>query len=146
GRPRCTAATAARRRRSPRDRATCPLALPDLALQREGALGTRLEGHPARAPRARDELRAAGAVGDRAGEAAHPVSVVGGSRYTRNNTPRARTPVARATASAYSPTWRWYSSSRPAISTSVLKSTTVHPSPSSRNAASTTPSTSTPLS
>src|SRR5438046_5549030 len=73
GRPRCTAATAARRRRSPRDRATCPLALPDLALQREGALGARLEAHPARAPRARAELHAAGAVGDRAGEAAHPV-------------------------------------------------------------------------
>src|SRR5207244_3683561 len=74
GRPRCTGATAARRRRSPRDRATCPLALPDLALQREGALGARLEGHPARAARARDELRAASAVDDRAGEAAYPAS------------------------------------------------------------------------
>src|SRR5437016_2293357 len=74
GRPRCTATTAARRRRSPRDRATCPLALPDLALQREGALGARLEGHPARAARARDELRAASAVDDRAGEAAYPAS------------------------------------------------------------------------
>ena len=52
---------------------------------------------------------------------------MGGSRYTRNNTPRARTPVARPTASAYSPTCRRYSSIRPAISTSVLKSTTVHP-------------------
>src|SRR5438552_7493246 len=59
GRPRCTAATAARRRRSRHDRPARPLALPDLALQREGALGARLEGHPARAPRARAELHAA---------------------------------------------------------------------------------------
>src|SRR5439155_1602627 len=97
-RPRCTAATAARRRRSPRDRATCPLALPHFALQREGALGARLEGHPARAARARDELRAAGAVGDRAGEAAHPVSRRAGDRRLDAHRRGARAPPARPAA------------------------------------------------
>src|SRR2546430_13770631 len=96
GRPRCTAATAARRRRSPRDRATCPLALPDLALQREGALGARLEGHPARPARARDELRAASAVDDRAGEAAHPASRRAGDRGLDAHHRGARAPPARA--------------------------------------------------
>src|SRR5207244_6907971 len=99
GRPRCTAATAARRRRSRHDRPARPLALPDLALQREGALGARLEGHPARAPRARAELHAAGAVGDRAGEAARPVPRRAGDRrldaHHRGAQPGPRPPAFR---------------------------------------------------
>src|SRR5439155_6167082 len=52
---------------------TAPLALPDLALQREGALGARLEAHPARAQGARAGLPAAGVVGDGTRNAADPL-------------------------------------------------------------------------
>src|SRR5207249_10567512 len=73
-----------------------PLELPDLALQREGALGARLEGHPARALPARAEPHAAGAVGDRAGEAARPASRRAGDRGLDAHHRGARAPPARA--------------------------------------------------
>src|SRR5207244_13577908 len=72
-----------------------PLALPDLALQREGALGARLEARPARAPHARPRLPAARLVGAGARNAARSLARRQGDRRLDAHHPGARTALAR---------------------------------------------------
>src|SRR5262249_12406698 len=76
--------------------AAASLALPDLALQREGAPGARLQRNPAPPPRARRELHAARLARDATSEAPHLVSRRRANSRLDANSRSARTFQARS--------------------------------------------------